>query len=43
MYEEESCWDCGGRGCETCGDTGLVYTQEAIRLQVDAEEAEGDA
>ena len=35
---EESCWDCGGEGCETCGNTGRVYTEQAISDQVSIEE-----
>ena len=48
MYEQEPCRDCGGDGalpygedCYTCAATGLVYTDAAIRLQVEAEEAHG--
>jgi DnaJ-class molecular chaperone len=44
MYEEERCWECGGSGiyrdgdqCDSCAGTGLLYTANAIRLQVDAE------
>jgi hypothetical protein len=42
-YEEELCFDCDGEGCETCAFTGRLYTQEAIRLQLEAEEASDDA
>jgi hypothetical protein len=42
-YEEEPCFDCDGAGCETCNDTGMLYTQEAIRLQLEAEESDDNA
>lgn len=39
-YEEEPCFDCQGAGCSTCNDTGMLYTQRAIRLQQEDEDAE---
>lgn len=33
MWAEETCFDCDGLGCETCADTGKLYTWEAIQLQ----------
>jgi hypothetical protein len=43
MYEEEPCYDCDGRGCDTCNETGLLYTQEAIRLQIEAADAKDES
>lgn len=34
MFAEEACFDCEGRGCDTCND--MLYTREAIALQMDA-------
>lgn len=35
---EEPCRYCdGGGGCEACNETGMAYTEDAIRRQVDAE------
>lgn len=48
-FAEESCPDCDGDGdvltdghyetCEWCNRTGMVYTQEAIRLQIEQSDA----
>jgi hypothetical protein len=33
--EEEPCFDCEGNGCDTCADTGLLFTRRAISAQID--------
>jgi hypothetical protein len=34
MYAEEVCGYCDGFGCDACADTGFLYTEEAIRMQM---------
>jgi hypothetical protein len=38
MFEEEPCHYCDGDGCDACNETGLLYTESAIALQIVAED-----
>lgn len=35
---EEPCGECGGDGCDCCGDTGFLYTLAETERQVAAED-----